>query len=304
MGRRLLERRLARQASLWARKTHQGEGIFKLEQFFPLNTAIWTAIRLSGLGAMARRNCLDVRIVRRDLPISSLPEALNGFRLLQISDLHCDLEPAIVNVVIRLLGQVEYDAVVLTGDYHNKIGRSFDLSLDLMSSLIPHLRVPRFGILGNHDFIEKVSFLEAAGLPILLNESALIEYRGAHLWICGVDDPHYFRTEDLARARMGVPSDHVAILLSHTSEPYREAESLGYRALLCGHTHGGQICLPGGFSLLCNVRAPRAFLKGPWRFGRLSGYTSPGTGCCGVPARFFCPPEITLHTLRPMAEVR
>ena len=227
-----------------------------------------------------------------------MPEAFEGFRLLQLTDLHCDIDPGLIPALLQRLEGLAYDAVVITGDYHNRIAEDFDVSLDLMGRLLPALRGPRFGILGNHDFIEKVAFLEAAGLPILLNEAAVLERGDARLWICGVDDPHYFRTEDLARARRDVPEGETALLLSHSPEPYEEAESLGYQAMLCGHTHGGQFCLPGGIPIICNMRAPRRFLTGAWRHGRLSGYTSRGTGSCGVPARFFCPPEITIHTLR------
>jgi predicted MPP superfamily phosphohydrolase len=68
--------------------------------------------------------------------------------------------------------------------------------------------------------------------------------------------------------------------------------------MLCGHTHGGQICLPGGIPVLTDCDAPRRMARGAWRHGRLAGYTSAGSGCSIVDARFHCPPEITLHTLR------
>jgi len=67
---------------------------------------------------------------------------------------------------------------------------------------------------------------------------------------------------------------------------------------LSGHTHGGQICLPGGIPLIRNGNCPKEMIAGAWRYGKMHGYTSRGTGCCGVAARFFCPPEITVHTLR------
>jgi predicted MPP superfamily phosphohydrolase len=72
--------------------------------------------------------------------------------------------------------------------------------------------------------------------------------------------------------------------------------------MLSGHTHGGQICLPGGFVLIRNAPVPRHMLAGAWRHAGLQGYTSRGTGSCGVAARFFCPPEITLHVLRAAPE--
>jgi hypothetical protein len=79
---------------------------------------------------------------------------------------------------------------------------------------------------------------------------------------------------------------------------YRHAAYARFDAMLCGHTHGGQICLPGGIPLILNANAPRALCNGPWRYGRLQGYTSVGAGACIVDVRLNCPPEITLHTLR------
>ncbi|MCK7581816.1 MAG: hypothetical protein MZV65_43480 [Chromatiales bacterium] len=67
--------------------------------------------------------------------------------------------------------------------------------------------------------------------------------------------------------------------------------------MLCGHTHGGQICLPGGFPLTWDARCPRRLAAGAWRHGALLGYTSVGAGTSVVNARLNCPPEITVHTL-------
>ena len=68
--------------------------------------------------------------------------------------------------------------------------------------------------------------------------------------------------------------------------------------MLCGHTHAGQICLPGGLPLMCNARCPRAFCRGNWTYHGMIGYTSAGSGSCVVDVRLNCPPEITLHQLR------
>jgi predicted MPP superfamily phosphohydrolase len=67
--------------------------------------------------------------------------------------------------------------------------------------------------------------------------------------------------------------------------------------MLCGHTHGGQICLPGGRAIMLNANCPRAYCRGAWRFERLQGYTSVGSGACMIDVRINCPPEITVHRL-------
>jgi uncharacterized protein len=87
-------------------------------------------------------------------------------------------------------------------------------------------------------------------------------------------------------------------LLSHTPEVYRQAAHAGFDLLLSGHTHGGQICLPGSIPLMLEAVLPRRMGAGAWQHGKMAGYTSVGAGCSVVPVRFNCPPEITLHRLR------
>lgn len=298
MGRDVLEKRILKQASLWAREVHQGQGFFRFERIIPMDDLIMLILKCCGLAAWGRRNFLDVQVVENHVVIPNLPPAFEGFRLLQLADLHCDLDPALMEVVSSRLKRLQYDAVVLTGDYHNKISENHELSLKLMGKLVPQLKSPRLAVLGNHDFIEKVAYLEDAGLTILLNESVFLERQGQRLWICGIDDPHYFQTDNLEKVRADVPEGETAILLSHAPEVYEDAAKMGFDFMLCGHTHGGQICLPGGFVLVRNSRVPRGFLSGSWKEGRMLGYTSRGTGACGVPARFFCPPEMTVHVLK------
>lgn len=298
MGYGALRRRLRKQATLWARTEHQGTGLFIVEGVLPVNRIIEGIIRLSGFEASGRRNLLDIETVENELRIQGLAPAFEGFRLLQISDLHCDLYPPVVDALIGLLGKLSYDAVAFTGDYHNQIASPPETSLLLMQRIIEAVATPRYAVLGNHDFIEKVAFLEARGLPVLLNESVALERGDDRLWLCGIDDPHFFRVDDLVRASAPIPQNEPAILLSHSPEPYVEAERLGFCAMLCGHTHGGQICLPGGIPIIRNTRAPRRLLAGRWTHGQMQGYTSRGAGACGVAARFFCRPEITIHTLR------
>ena len=114
----------------------------------------------------------------------------------------------------------------------------------------------------------------------------------------GTDDPHFYRTHDFEAARRGIPQGACSILLTHSPEMYDEARHYGFNFMLSGHTHGGQICLPGGFAVVRNGRCPATQFLGPWTHHGLHGYTSSGTGSCGVPARFNCPPEITVHVLR------
>lgn len=298
LGEERTDRRLLLEQRLRRREVAQGLGPFALERFFSVNAVIGAGVALCGLRARGFRNTLDLRVEEHRVAIPGLPGAFEGFRLLQLSDLHCDLDERIMAGISGVMAGIPHDAVVLTGDYHTHLHRPFDTSLAAMLRLVPHLHPKRFSILGNHDFLAKVAPLEEAGLPVLLNEALPLEHRGSRLWICGIDDPHFFRTHDLAQARSPVPRGEPTILLSHSPETYREAAALGYSLMLSGHTHGGQMCLPGGFPVYRNAPGcRRQHLAGAWSEGSLKGYTSRGSGTAGVAARFHCPPEITVHIL-------
>ena len=293
LGAGVLARRLERERLLLRRKTSPG----LLRVLGGKNAVIAGCLRATGLGALARRNFLDVRLAENRVTLRGLPPAFEGFRLLQISDLHCDLDPALMDAVERAARGVACDAVVLTGDYHDHIRKSGNSSRALMERLIPQLPRPRFCIFGNHDFLCRVPVYENAGLRVLLNENAVIERGRDRLFLCGIDDARFFRTHDLARARRGIPAGATTVLLSHSPEVAAQAASLGYSLMLSGHTHGGQLCLPGGFALMRNAPVASRFLAGPWTEAGMPGYTSRGTGACGIAARLFCPAEITLHSL-------
>lgn len=299
MGRDALSSRLNKQASHWADLNHQGEGIFRLEKFLPVDRILGMAFAITGIGWIGRRNVLNIRTVEQTWWLPRLPKAFDGFRLLQISDLHIDLLPELAGAVAAKIAETPHDATVFTGDYRNTTRDDHEPALQLLRGILAKAGFPRFGILGNHDYIEMVWGLENLGLPMLVNEASSIERDGGRIWIAGVDDPHFYRTHNPAQARANIPDEAFRILLSHSPECHAEAAALGYDLMLCGHTHGGQICLPGGRHLYCPVRnLPSRFIRGRWKSDRMQGYTSPGTGACGVPVRLFCPPEITVHILK------
>ena len=120
--------------------------------------------------------------------------------------------------------------------------------------------------------------------------------RSIHL--AGIDDAHRFHADDIGKLASEVPYDEFSILLLHAPEIYRQAADAHFKLLLSGHTHGGQICLPGGFPVTLQAILPRRMGAGPWRYEQMIGYTSAGTGSSVVPVRLNCPPEITLHRLR------
>jgi len=200
--------------------------------------------------------------------------------------------------LIERLQTVEYDISVLTGDLRAKTFGPYAPAVMALQQVRAHLKGPVYGVLGNHDTIRMVPPLEAMGIHMLLNEAVALERGGETIYLAGIDDPHYYRADNLEKACEPIPPGATSILLAHSPEVYRRAAHVGFHMMLCGHTHGGQICLPGGIPLLRNARCPRRFYAGPWTYQQLLGYTSVGSGASVVDVRLNCRPEITLHHLR------
>jgi uncharacterized protein len=199
--------------------------------------------------------------------------------------------------IVGLLPSLEYDLCVLIGDYRAKTFGPLSLSLAEMARLREALKGPVYGVLGNHDSIRMVPGLEGMGIRMLLNECVVIERCEQRIHLGGIDDAHFFRVDNIEKAADAIPHEEFSILLSHTPEIYRQAAHSGFDLLLSGHTHGGQICLPGGIPITLDSALPRSFGAGAWTYGDMAGYTSVGAGSSVVPVRFNCPPEITLHEL-------
>ena len=298
IGRLHFKQRMGIQADHSDQVFGQGRNFFHIENLLFAHDAIRKALKITGLYGRGQRNARNLRIRHNEVDIPHLPSAFNGFIILQLTDLHLDGFPALVDALIQRLDEVKYDIVVITGDFRYKTMGPIEPSLAEMERVRGHLRDPVFGILGNHDFLEMVPELETMGIRMLLNESVPIDHEGHSLHLIGVDDPHFYETDNLEKGTTGVPPDAVLILLAHSPELYKLAAHADIDLMLCGHTHGGQVCLPGGVAVIANANCPRRFTRGAWRHHDLQGYTSVGSGASGVDVRFNCPPEITLHHLR------
>src|SRR5262245_40105947 len=152
--------------------------------------------------------------------------------------------------------------------------------------------------LGNHDTIRMVPGLEEMGIRMLLNECERILRGDQVIYLAGIDDAHYYRVDNIEKAASEIPDNGFSILLSHTPEIYRQAAHGGFDLLVSGHTHGGQICLPGSIPITLDSVLPRHMGSGPWKHRDMVGYTSVGVGTSVVPVRINCLPEITLHHLQ------
>jgi len=297
VGKIHLRQRLGIETDYERRIFGQGRTFFHVENWYALRSIIRNSLRLVLMLGRGRRNAR--RIVLRHNPISlpRLPRAFENYRILQISDLHLDMAPDFPHALIEAVRRVDYDLCVLTGDYRAETFGPYAAALDALRQVRTHLRGDVYAILGNHDTLRMVPAIEAMDIRMLLNEQVKIERQGEVIHLAGIDDPHYFCTDNIEEACRDIPADTVSLLLAHSPEIYRHAAHAGFDMLLCGHTHGGQIRLPGGFPLILNARCPRRYCGGAWRYAKMQGYTSLGTGSSVAQARFNCPPEITLHRL-------
>lgn len=256
----------------------------------------WT-LKLTLLYRRGRRNAANVTLRHNRVESARLPGAFDGLRILQISDVHADTSGPAVQRTTALVRDVDCDLCVLTGDFRGATFGPFDSAMASMRGLVEAVGAPVYAVLGNHDSIDMVGPLEAMGARVLLNRAVRIERGVAAIYLAGVDDAHFYRTDNLDLALGEVPSDAYTILLSHSPELWRQAAHSDVDLMLSGHTHGGQICLPGGIPVFLSAKLPRRLGRGAWRHLGLEGYTSLGCGSSVVPVRFNCPPEITLHVL-------
>ena len=273
-----------------------------LDRFFERNVTrplLRFGLKTAGLYEQGVRNALNVSTKRVRLEFPTLPATFDGFQILQISDFHIDGTDGLDEAIERALSGLEADLCVLTGDYRFEDYGDCEAVYPPMRRLVHSIRSRQgiYGILGNHDSGEIAHALEDLGVRMLVNEAAEIERGGEAVWLIGVDDSFDFRCDDLPAALAGVPRDAFKILLSHSPEIYAEASSEGIQLYLTGHTHAGQIRVPGIGAVKHNARCPRSMNYGLWRHRGTQGYTSAGVGCSGVPVRFNCPPEIVLIEL-------
>ena len=276
----------------------RGINFFHPENWYSSHSLLRNILKASGVYWRGRGNTLNFRVTRNSIELPHLPAAFEGYTLLHLSDLHADMYPPAIEALAQQVSDLDYDAVILTGDYRAWTFGDIEASMEGVRVLRDRLRGPVYGVLGNHDTIRMVPELEAMGIQMLLNEWVRIEHGGASIHLAGIDDAHYYRVDNIEKAADGIPLSSVAVLLSHTPEVYRQAAHAGFDLFFCGHTHGGQICLPGGYPLTLDARCPRRLGSGSWRHGKMQGYTSAGAGTSIVEVRINCPPEITLHTLR------
>jgi uncharacterized protein len=296
----LLNKRQLIERGLLKTWSNRGRGTMRAEKHRVRCALLRAALWATGLRARGEQNALNPVIRRIALGFDHLPESFCGFKILHLTDLHADGLTGLADAICKRIQGLEVDLCVMTGDYR------FDVRGPCHNIYPPMERILRsvnarqgvVGVLGNHDVSEEIPAFDCLGMRMLINQA--LELRRGHdsVWVIGLDDPHYYGCDDLPGTLKGLPLEAFKILLVHTPELIEEAEASGVDLYLCGHTHGGQICLPFIGPIVFNANCPRAYARGVWQYKNLQGYTCPGVGTSGVPVRFFCPPEIGLLELR------
>ena len=242
----------------------------------------------------------DVEVKRLGFFLPDLPQAFKGARILFISDLHFPSFDDFTEQLITLIEPLDFDYCFLGGDYSNGIGDNPELVEPQLKKLVAAISRKTshiYGVLGNHDIYRTAEVLDTLGVKMLINDSCVITRGDDRINLVGLDDHHRFDDVNwqLAEAELYVKGFN--ILLSHSPDNCHIAAAKGYRLMLSGHTHGGQLCLPGGFPILTHAKTSRKFAKGYWKIGDLQGYTTNGAGSGNLSARLFAQPEICLFTL-------
>ena len=234
------------------------------------------------------------------LAIKNLHPALEGFTIVQITDVHLYpmTQPALVEKSVAMANALKPDLVVLTGDYVWQELAAIDELAPIFAGFDAKYGV--FSTLGNHDYWldAKVitAAMESAGLPVLINQGISIQHGKGSIYIAGLDDGWSGRP-DLDKTLEGAKSEEPIVLLCHEPD-LADQFALNGRidVQLSGHTHGGQIRLPGVGALILPYLG-RKYDLGLYRVKDMQLYTNRGLGVISEPVRLNCPPEISQFVL-------
>jgi uncharacterized protein len=273
------------------------------------------AIAVAGTAAFCADGYFEsfrLQLHKVEIHLPRLPPAMDGFTIVQISDFHYEESFSAIPIrkSIELVNKLNSDLIVLTGDFitvpmfeytshtYRESSKSAGPCAELLSRL--QSRMGKFAVLGNHDAYANsgvvIDALHSYGIPVLKNTSVPIERDGGRFWLAGIDDALESQP-DLGAAIRQIPPGETTILLAHEPDFADQAAQAPVDLQLSGHSHGGQIWIPG-------IGAPwlpplaRKYPRGMYKIGNLILYTNIGIGTIRAPIRINCVPEVTLITLR------
>ena len=240
-----------------------------------------------------------IGLTQASLPVSGLPPALDGFRIGLVTDIHHSrtVSASDVTAAVELAMRARPDMIVLGGDYVTWGERGY---VGPVAELLAPLTAPHgvFAILGNHDDDRDMpAALAARGFTVLKDQRTRIAVRGEGLEIAGI---RFWTRRHQDVARVLRQAKDTTLLLAHDPRRLTEAASLNVPVVLSGHTHGGQVVMPG-LGAIARRRFP--VVQGVGHRNNTSIFVSRGVGTVYVPIRLNCPPEVAVVTLRRRSQI-
>ncbi len=290
--------------------------VFKAPRLHWLHPWSWLRTALNRVGAVAmavatggyvwRNEPFRLEYTQIDMPLRNLPPSFEGFRIIQITDLHTGRATPVsfLEQIVQRVNEMPCDLVAVTGDLVSRRGKWIPTVFDLLSKL----KAPTVVTLGNHDYTEGrepwygseladriEKGLEERGIRVLRNEAIPIERPDGRIWIVGLEDFWSLKFSP-QEALAGVSLDEPTIALSHNPDTIYALAKAGVQWVIAGHTHGGQMRLPILGPIVLPMRH-KQFAIGHCQVANTKMYVSRGVGF-KVRARFRCPPEVPCFTLR------
>ena len=242
---------------------------------------------------------LRISIERQEIYLRRLPKALDGFRIVHLSDLHYGpfTDARHLRRAIEAANDLNPDLIALTGDYISQERIYAAPCAELVGRLKARYGV--FAVLGNHDHWTDAKLVtdlfRTEGIRVLINEGLRLDVHDESFWLAGVDDT-MVGLEDLSLALAGSGEIEMKLLLAHNPVILRRAARADVDLVLSGHTHGGQVTIRPEKNR--SGRPRRRMLRGLGRRANTQIYVTRGLGTVVLPIRYGCPPEVSLLELR------
>ena len=261
------------------------------------------AVGVAGAAGYGLAESTQLAVTRPTLRVRNLPAGFAGLRVAFVTDLHHGPRVSLESIagVVRTTLALDPDLIILGGDYTSAHSKYVGPVFDLLKLLRAPLGV--FGVLGNHDYHDSTGTLSAtkaamarAKIGELTNASTRLTRGGESLVLAGTDDFWHGKVR-LGDALNGVKSGEACVLVSHNPDVAETLSDSRVGHVLSGHTHGGQVVVPGLGAVFTPSRYGQKYAQGLVQAPAVPVYVSAGTGLSVVSARAFCPPEIALLTL-------
>lgn len=261
------------------------------------------ALGLSGVEAYESRYVHPYRpeVVNVSVPVPPDHAGLAGMRIGFITDTHVGpfITPDDLARATNLIANERPDLILLGGDYVSESPRYTSSAVEVLWDLVRETPLGGYAVLGNHDLSVSMTRIQQAmntiGIPVLRNQSARVAFGNDELWIGGIDET--LLGDPLPEEAFSqIPKGAASIALWHEPQFAEEAAAQGAFLQLSGHTHGGQIRIPGVGPVGLPIHGKR-YVMGMNNAAGMNIYTARGVGVYRPPLRFNCPPEVTIVSL-------